>query len=57
MFYAHSKNSRRKKHNVREDLLRKAELARSFAPAKELDDMLYSAGLLHDRGRGCRMPT
>lgn len=51
MFYAHSENSKGEKHKLTDHLLRTAELTRSFAPSKELEDLFYLAGLLHDVGK------
>ena len=51
MFFAHSENARGIKHNLTEHLLNTAELARSFAPSKELRQLFYLTGLLHDVGK------
>jgi CRISPR-associated endonuclease/helicase Cas3 len=51
MFYAHSENSDNVKHGLKEHLLSTAELTRSFAPTKELEQLFFVAGLLHDVGK------
>lgn len=51
MFFAHSENARGRKHKLTDHLLSTAELAQSFAPSKQLEDLFYLAGLLHDVGK------
>ena len=51
MFYAHSENSQHEKHELKEHLLSTAKLARSFSPSKQLEQLFYTAGLLHDIGK------
>jgi len=50
MFYAHSENSAGKKHKLIDHLVHTAELARTFAPSKGLEDLFYFAGSLHHVG-------
>jgi len=50
-FFAHSENSRGEKHRLKDHLSQTAELARSFAPTKKLEQLFYLAGLLHDVGK------
>jgi CRISPR-associated endonuclease/helicase Cas3 len=51
MYYAHSENPQGKRHALADHLTSTASLARSFAPSKELEDLFYLAGLLHDVGK------
>jgi CRISPR-associated endonuclease/helicase Cas3 len=50
-FFAHSENARGERDKLTDHLLRAAELARSFAPSKELEHLFYLAGLVHDVGK------
>jgi len=50
-FFAHSENTKGEKHKLSDHLHRTAELARSFAPSKDLENSLYLAGFLHDVGK------
>lgn len=51
MLCADSKNLRGEKHCLKDHLETIAELARSFAPAKEFEELFLLAGLMHDAGK------
>ena len=51
MYYAHSENANGEKHKLIDHLAATAELARSFAPSRELEQLFCFAGLLHDVGK------
>ncbi|MCL4518344.1 MAG: CRISPR-associated helicase Cas3' [Thaumarchaeota archaeon] len=51
IFLAHSENKKGKRHELREHLVRTAELAESFSPTEEIKQLFYSAGILHDVGK------
>ena len=51
MYYAHSENANGEKHKLIDHLVATADLTRSFAPSKELEQSFYLAGLLHDVGK------
>ncbi len=50
-FIAHSKNVKGIEHVLKDHLKETAQLMHSFAPTKELEELFYLAGTLHDMGK------
>lgn len=51
MYFAHSENARGEKHSLKDHLESTAKAVQSFAPSKDLEQLFYLTGLLHDVGK------
>jgi len=51
MFFAHSENSVRAKHILKDHLESTADLCLSFAQSAELEQLFFLAGLVYDVGK------
>ncbi len=50
-YIAHSKNTKEKEHSLTEHLQKVARMMKSWSHSKEISNLLYVTGLLHDLGK------